>query len=737
MLAVPSTIARPAVLVASSSTPSVAVRAAEEAPEASWSVLSDKVPAPAMARPPAAPIVTPLALVSTMRKLAPDIVVVTTPVTARAALSTRWKSPPWVLNAANAPIALPVPVSITAPLAPALLLSDAATIDPPDCVIVAAPLFRSSAVVVVAIGAVPMTPDNAIPVFTVAVVSVALSLIVPAELSVPATVNAGVTAVLRALSDSVMLAPETVAAPPTVSATLSVIETPAVPVSVASAAMLLPPSPKVTLPAVPPSVATFRACPAVCVTAPVVRRSSVPAPWPATVRSVDDVTLIAAVPTAPATPPRRNVPALIVKPLGEKPSTVAPAAVSRPMFGTVSAATSMTPDGAVSSAVLAADVRLSAASEIVPPLPTTSLPAAPRLTFVALNRTALLAVTPAVTLMDVPACKSSVLTPLGAEAVSAVMLAAFTSPTAAPSRSVVADSVNVPGANPKTAALPAASSPNVATVFGAISMTPPEADKVPFAAEAARVASTSVISEIVPPLSAVSVPAVVALPSVMPLLFCPVIRTELPRTAPAITSALVSVNWKLPVASKAPSVLTLLAAPSTTPPVALPVSTDAVSTPDALDETPPVPALSVIVPLPASSAWLMTTEPAALVANPAPDFAAVREMLPPAPDIVMVLLIAMLAPASNASVLALAPMISAFTVRLLAACNVTAPVRLPMTSASTVADGADEATAIPPAPTSALFAPDPDATIVRSVGSIRIEPCTPSAAETSIVPVSA
>ena len=639
-------------LVASSSTPEDAVRAAAEPPEASWSVLSDKVPAPVIDRVPAAPRVMPFASVSTMRRVAPALVVVTEPFTARAALSTRRKSPPWVLNAASAPIALPVPGRVTAPCASALLVSDAATIEPPDCVMFAAPLLKSSTVVVVAIAVVPITPDNAIPVFTDGVVSVTLSVIVPAELSVPATFKAGVPAVLTALSVSVMNAPDTVAAPPTVSAALSVIETPAVPVSVASVAILFPASPSVTLPAVPPSVATFNVCPAACVTAPVVCRSSIAAPWPPTVRSLDAVTAIAAVPIAPATPPRRNVPALIVKPLGENPSTVALAVVSSPIFATLSAATSITPDGAVSAAVLAADVRLSAASEIVPPVPTTSLPAAPRLTAVALNRTALLADTPAVTLIDVPACKSSVLTPLGAEAASAAMFAARTAPPDAPSRSVVAESVNVSGAKPSTVALPVAPSPSVATLLGAISITPPDADNVPFAAKPARVTSASVISEIVPPLPAVSVPAVVALPSVMPALFCPVIRIELPRTAPAITSALVSVNWKLPVASKAPSVFTLLAATSATPPVALPVSTDAVSTPDALDETPPVPALSVIVPLPASSAWLMTIEPAVLVVNPGPDFAAVKEMLPPAPNIPILLLIVIVLPASNASVLA-------------------------------------------------------------------------------------
>ena len=46
------------------------------------------------------------------------------------------------------------------------------------------------------------------------------------------------------------------------------------------------------------------------------------------------------------------------------------------------------------------------------------------------------------------------------------------------------------------------------------------------------------------------------------------------------------------------------------------------------------------------------------------------------------------------------------------------------------------ATAIPPLPAITLSAPDPDATIVKSVGSIRIEPCDPSAADTSIAPVS-
>ena len=129
-------------------------------------------------------------------------------------------------------------------------------------------------------------------------------------------------------------------------------------------------------------------------------------------------------------------------------------------------------------------------------------------------------------------------------------------------------------------------------------------------------------------------------------------RIELPLTAPAITSALVSVSWKLPVAANAPSASTLLPAFSYTPPAELPVSTDAVSTPDTVEEIPPVPALSVIIPLPASSAWLIVIEPAALVANPVPDFAAVKEMVPPAPNILIVLLIVMLLPASNASVLA-------------------------------------------------------------------------------------
>ena len=139
-LAAPSAIVRPAVTVASSTAPPVAVSAAVLAPEANLSAWIEIVPVPVIDNPPAAPIVTPLACVSTSRMFLPLELSATAPLTVSATLSVSRKSPLDALKPASVVIVfasfsvtlLALPVSV-----PTLSVN-------PDPCVTAAVVSRSS-----------------------------------------------------------------------------------------------------------------------------------------------------------------------------------------------------------------------------------------------------------------------------------------------------------------------------------------------------------------------------------------------------------------------------------------------------------------------------------------------------------------------------------------------------------------------------------------------------------------